>query len=94
MKKKTISAEEFDRRFDAGEDMSEYLDWSQAVRLKDFNPDDFRKSKRVSVDFPSWMVSELDAVSKRLGVTRQSVIKFYISDKLKEERAQHKNEMA
>jgi metal-responsive CopG/Arc/MetJ family transcriptional regulator len=41
------------------------------------------KVKRVSVDFPEWMVQELDKVAKRLGVTRQSVIKVFISDKLK-----------
>ena len=29
---KTISAEEFDRKFDDGEDISEYVDWSTATR--------------------------------------------------------------
>ncbi|MAT38767.1 MAG: CopG family transcriptional regulator [Ectothiorhodospiraceae bacterium] len=44
------------------------------------------EQKRVSVDFPKWMVHELDKVSKKLGVTRQSIIKIFISDKLREEK--------
>jgi DNA-binding XRE family transcriptional regulator len=30
------------------------------------------------------MISQLDVVAKRLGVTRQSIIKVFISEKLKE----------
>jgi hypothetical protein len=78
MKKGYICAEEFDRKFHAGEDLMEYLDLGKAERPG-------WETKRVSVDFPEWMVRQLDAVSKRLGVTRQSVIKIFISDKLKEE---------
>jgi len=81
MKKKFIEAEEFDRLFDEGKDVSEYIDWSKARRLGDL------KTKRVSVDFPNWMVNQLDDVSKKLGVTRQSVIKFFIAEKLKQEKA-------
>jgi len=43
------------------------------------------EQRRVSVDFPVWMVHRLDVIARRLGVTRQSVIKVYISEKLKEE---------
>ncbi len=43
------------------------------------------EQRRVSVDFPVWMIQKLDMVARRLGVTRQSVIKVYISGKLKEE---------
>ena len=34
------------------------------------------------VDFPAWMVRELDQEAERLGVTRQSIIKFWISERL------------
>lgn len=78
MKKKYISAEEFDRRFEAGEELAEYLDMDHAIRPG-------LEQKRVSVDFPVWMVQKLDAVARQLGITRQSVIKVYISEKLKEE---------
>jgi hypothetical protein len=78
MKKKYITAAEFDERFDAAEDISEYYDLDQARRPG-------LEQRRISVDFPAWMVHRLDMVARRLGVTRQSVIKVYISEKLKEE---------
>ncbi len=77
MKKKSISAAEFDEKFEKGENLNEFLDLDKASRPG-------LKAKRVSVDFPEWMVHELDKVAKKLGVTRQSVIKVFISDKLKE----------
>ena len=79
MKKKSIKASEFDKKFESGDNMTEFLDLNNASRPG-------LEQKRVSVDFPEWMVHELDKVSKRLGVTRQSIIKIFISDKLKEER--------
>lgn len=72
---KTISTAEFDKRFDDGEDISEYLDMSTARRPG-------LESKRVNVDFPAWVVSGLDREARRLGVTRQSLIKMWIAEKL------------
>jgi hypothetical protein len=70
-----MKAREFDRRFDAGEDVTESLDLSRARRpLQDH--------KRVNVDFPAWMVHSLDKEAKRLGVPRQSLIKVWIADRL------------
>ncbi len=75
MKKKSISAEEFDATFDKGDEMLDYLVVEKAERPG-------LKPRRVSIDFPSWMVHELDREAKRLGITRQSVIKYWISEKL------------
>ncbi len=75
MKKKFINAEEFDTRFDQVEDIIEYLDVGKAERPG-------LKQRRVSVDFPALMIQELDREASRLGITRQSVIKFWISEKL------------
>lgn len=79
------AAVEFDRKFDDSDDISEYVDWSQARRVE-------AEPKRVNVDFPQWMVACLDDEAKRLGVTRQSVIKTWIADRLdareRERRAQ------
>lgn len=72
---KTISAEEFDRRFDDGEDVSEFIDWSKAHRPN-------LEARRVNVDFPAWMVHGLDKEAQRLGVTRQALIKMWIAEKL------------
>jgi hypothetical protein len=75
MSGKTISAEEFDRMFDDGEDIDEYLDWS-AVRRPGL------EAKRVNVDFPQWMVGRMDREAKRRGVTRQALIKMWLADRL------------
>jgi hypothetical protein len=76
--KKSVTAKEFDRIFDEGkEDVVQYLDLS-SVR----HPN--KEAKRVNVDFPLWMVTGLDAVAARFGVTRQSVIKMWIAEKLQD----------
>jgi len=73
-----MDAEEFDRKFDeTKEDILQYVDLSSAVRPN-------RDVKRVSVDLTLWMVEALDNEAKRLGVTRQSVIKVWLSEKIDE----------
>jgi len=71
-----ISAEEFDRRFDAGEDITPYLDLKNARRPG-------RELHRVNVDFPAWMLNSLDKEAGRLGVPRQAIIKVWIADRLR-----------
>jgi len=78
MKRKYITATEFEEKFESDKDLTSYLDLDEALRPG-------MEQKRVSVDLPIWMVQKLDKVAKRLGVTRQSVIKVFISEKLKEE---------
>jgi len=75
MKGKRISAEEFDARFDAGEDITEYLDLSTARRP-------MQEPHRVNVDFPKWVVFAMDREAARLGVTRQSLIKMWIAERV------------
>lgn len=72
---KKISAEEFDRRFDDGEDMSEYLDWSTFHRPG-------LVSKRVNLDMPQHMIAKLDVHAKKRGVTRQALMKMWLADRL------------
>lgn len=73
--KKTITAEEFDRRFDEGESIVEYLDLTTLRRPG-------QEAKRVNVDFPAWVVNGLDTEARRLGVTRQALIKIWIAERL------------
>ena len=40
------------------------------------------KIKRVNVDFPLYVVDMLDKEAKKIGVTRQSLIKMWISEKV------------
>jgi hypothetical protein len=77
-KKDTITAEELDRRFDEGEDISRYLDWSKAKRPR-------LEQRRVNVDLPAWMIDSLDSEAKRIGVTRQSIVKVWLSERIKAE---------
>ena len=72
---KKIKAEEFDKKFDAGEDISEYVDWGSASRPN-------QEQKRVNVDFPVWMINRLDKEARRLGVPRQAIIKVWIAERL------------
>ena len=75
MSGKSITAAEFEARFDAGEDIAEYLDASTARRPN-------LEARRVNVDFPAWMVEGLDARAAHLGITRQALIKVWIAERL------------
>jgi len=70
-----MKAKEFDKKFDQGEDISSYLDFSRTRRPE-------QAQKRVNVDFPLWMIHALDKEAKRLGVPRQSIIKVWVAQRL------------
>lgn len=70
-----MKAHEFDKAFDDGEDISAMVDWKNGKRPN-------TEIKRVNVDFPSWMITKLDLEATRLGVSRQSVIKMWLAERL------------
>ena len=70
-----MKSSEFDRRFDAGDAVIGELDLDSAIRPR-------LQQKRVNVDFPFWMVEQLDREATRLGVTRQSIIKIWLAERL------------
>jgi len=72
-----MKAIELDRRFDDDDDITEELDLDNARRP-------LRKQKRVNVDFPTWMIDSLDREAARLGVTRQSIIKIWLAERLEQ----------
>jgi hypothetical protein len=72
-----MKARELDKRFDAGEDITDELDLTKVRRPN-------REQRRVNVDFPVWMIESLDREARRLGVTRQSIIKVWIADRLEQ----------
>jgi hypothetical protein len=77
-----MKAEELDKIFDDGkDDILPYLDMSTLRRP---NLD----QKRVNVDLPIWMVSELDKQASLIGVTRQSIIKVWLSERIKTEKSE------
>lgn len=75
-----MKAEEFDKAFDEGFDVTAHLDLSKARRIK-------QEHKRVNVDFPVWMIDSLDKEATRLGVSRQSVIKVWLGERLQQQKA-------
>ena len=71
-----MKASELDKIFDDNQDdILEYFDTSK-IRMINEEP------KRVNIDFPSWMVQSLDKEAKHIGVSRQAVIKMWLSEKL------------
>lgn len=76
-----MKAKEFDAKFDAGsEDITDQLDLKTARRLN-------QDAKRINVDFPAWVVESLDREAARIGVTRQSIIKVWLVERLNAEAA-------
>ena len=72
-----MKANEFDEKFDAGDDILIELDLSQAKKV-------MQNQKRVNVDFPVWMIESLDREASKVGVTRQSIIKVWLAERLEE----------
>lgn len=70
-----MKAKKFEQQFDEGVDLTASLDLSKARRV-------LQEQKRVNVDFPTWMVDSLDREASKLGVTRQSVIKVWLAERL------------
>ena len=70
-----MKAKDVDKKFDNGEDITEFLDLSKARRPG-------QAKKRVNVDFPIWIIDRLDKESRRLNVPRQSLIKIWIAERL------------
>lgn len=70
-----MKAKNFEKQFDEDVDITFSLDISKAKRV-------LQAQKRVNVDFPTWMIESLDREAGKLGVTRQSVIKVWLAERL------------
>jgi len=68
-KRKKITTEELDRKFEAGEDISAHVDFGAGVR-------------KVNIDLPQWAIQELDKEASRRGVARQALMKMWLIDRL------------
>ncbi len=75
MKVKSMKAKDFEQQFDEGFDITASLDLTEAKRV-------MQEQRRVNVDFPTWMIESLDREASRLGVTRQSIIKVWLAERL------------
>ena len=72
-----MKAKTFDKQFDEGVDITAALELSKAKRV-------LQEQKRVNVDFPTWMIESLDREARKLGITRQSIIKVWLAERLEE----------
>jgi len=73
-----MTAQEFDKRFDEGEDIAPFIDKKSTRRAG-------LEARRVNVDFPEWVIERLDLQSKMIGVSRQSLIKLWVSERIQQE---------
>jgi len=83
-KQSTMTAHEFEQRFDDGEDITPFIDMS-SIRRPGVEP------RRVNVDFPEWMIEKLDWQSRLIGVSRQALVKLWISERIQKEQQIQKN---
>jgi hypothetical protein len=79
-----MTAQEFEQRFDDGEDITPFIDMS-SIRRPGVEP------RRVNVDFPEWMIEKLDWQSRLIGVSRQALVKLWISERIQKEQQIQKN---
>ena len=77
-KQSTMTAQEFEQRFNEGEDISPHIDMS-SIRRPGLEP------RRVNVDFPEWIIEKLDWQSRLIGVSRQALVKLWVSERIQKE---------
>ncbi len=81
-----MKAKDFEQQFDEDVDITGSLDLSKAKRV-------LQEQKRVNVDFPTWMIESLDREAGKLGVTRQSIIKVWLAERLEKAILTHPSSM-
>jgi hypothetical protein len=73
-----ITAEEFDRRFDAGEDMTPYLDLRSATRPG-------LELQRDELELPAFLWSRLEERARLLSMSRDQLVRAWLLEKLNRE---------
>ena len=79
-----MTAQEFEQRFEDGEDITPFIDMS-SIRRPGVEP------RRVNMDFPEWMIEKLDWQSRLIGVSRQALVKLWVSERIQKEQQIQKN---
>lgn len=79
-----MKAKDFEQKFEENDDITASLDLSKAKRV-------LQEQKRVNVDFPTWMIEALDREAGKLGVTRQSIIKVWLAERLEKSGLIHRS---
>ena len=70
-----MKAKDFDKKFERGESLIDDLDLSMATRP-------LMESESICLDLPKWMLIEIDETSKLIDVSRQSLIRTWLAERL------------
>ncbi len=80
-KKLAETAEEFDRRFDEGEDIHDLIDMSKANIIR------HGKKVRITLDIAEGLVQDIDRIRKSIGVDRAALIKIWLHERVQQEKS-------
>jgi len=72
-----MKAADFEKKFDNDENIINDLELKKGKRV-------LHEQRRVNVDIPEWLIKSLDKEAGRLGVTRQSIIKVWLAERLED----------
>ena len=75
------STEEFDRRFDEGEDVHDLIDITKATIIR------HGKKVRITLDIAEELVQEIDEIRQSIGVDRAALIKIWLHERVQREKA-------
>ena len=76
---KITTAEEIDRIFDEGDDMTPYMR-TETVRF----PGKGDTVRKINGSIPEWVVAEMEREAKHLAISRSAVMNMWLADKAKE----------
>ncbi len=78
-----INAKELEKKFDNGDDVSEYMDFSKVRKLSDvFKSDNNTDYEEVNIFFPKSFIKIMDKKIHKIGINREAFIKMIIAEKL------------
>jgi hypothetical protein len=80
-RKMAKSTEEFDRRFDDGEDIHDLVDMAKAKIVR------HGRKVRITLDVAEELVKEIDRIRESIGVDRGALIKVWLHERIQQERA-------
>jgi len=89
MKKKKLKTipkfrnEDEEREFWASHDSTDYVDLSRAVRIS--FPNLKPSTVLTSIRLPAWLMASLKRIANKRDIPTQSLMKMYLSEKVKEE---------
>jgi len=79
--KRAENIEEFDQRFDNGEDVHDLIDMNASTIIRN------AKKVRITLDIAEPLVKEIDRIRGSIGVDRAAIIKIWLHERIQQEKA-------